>query len=341
MRVAALPLATIQRRLLRVFLLLASVLVIGTVGYMVVERWTPLDAAYMTIITIGSVGFAEVHPLSTAGRLFTMALIIVGLTAVGYAVSTVTAFIVEGEMTDILGRVKMERRIAELRNHVVVCGAGETGKHIARELVHTSTPFVFVELHADRIDALRRLGDVLYVIGDATESEVLRAARVDHARGLIVDMPSDKDNLFAVLTARELNPSLRIVARVIAEESGPKMLKAGADAVVSNNLIGGLRMASEMLRPHVVSFLDAMLRESGTVRVQEVPVPAGPVVGRTLGELRVQERGGVVVFGLRVAATGGYQFNPGPATRLAAGDVLIACADNAQLESLRELVARG
>jgi voltage-gated potassium channel len=339
-----LPSATylmLQRRRTTVVAFLVSVIAGGTAGYVLIERWPLLDALYMTMITIGSVGFMEVHDLSPIGRVFTMVLIVFGLAAVGYAVSTVTAFIVEGELTDIIGRRRMERRIAELREHIVVCGAGETAKHIARELVQTRTPFVVVEVDPDRIHGLQRVADVLYVIGDATESEVLREARVPAARGLITAMPSDKDNLFVILTARELNPAIRIVSRVIAEESRTRMLKAGADSVVSNNLIGGLRMASEMLRPHVVSFLDAMLRHAGTVRVQEVQIPSGPVVGRSLGDLRIQERIGVAVFSMRAAANGAYHFNPSPTTRLAEGDVLIACADADQLERFRELVTRG
>ena len=180
------------------------------------------------------------------------------------------------------------------------------------------------------------------MIGDATDSSVLQQARIEAARGLISSTPSDKDNLFVILTAKELNPGLRVVSRVVAEESRHKLFKAGADAVVSTNLIGGLRMASEMLRPHVVSFLDAMLREAGgtAVRVEEVEVPeTSPWVGRTLEEAQIREKVGVVVFGLRQAATGRYVFNPAPAFRLSAGDVLVGCADRNQIESLRSLVA--
>ncbi len=330
-----------RRRLATAVALLAVTACAGTVGYMVIEGWGLLDSVYMTVITIGSVGYGETHPLSREGRVFTIGLIVVGLASAGYAISTVTAFFVEGELTDFLGKRKMERRVAALENHVIVCGAGETGRHIARELASTATPFVFVEIERARVPAIEKLGDALYVIGDATESGTLEAARVQRARGLIVNMPSDKDNLFAILTARELNPSLRIVARVITEESRPKLLKAGADAAVSNNLIGGLRMASEMLRPHVVSFLDAMLRQPGAIRVQEIPVPPGPASGRTLRELNVAARVGVVVFGRRDADTGQYEFNPPAATRLKAGDVLIACADEAQFRALHDLVARG
>lgn len=334
--------ALLEQRIMVVVVAIGSILAIGTLGYMLIEGWPAFDALYMTVITLATVGYGEVHPLSTPGRMYTIILIVLGLGVMGYGVSTVTAFLVEGELTDILGKRKMERKIKNLSNHVVLVGAGETGKHIAEELTKAQTPFVVIEQDSTRVAALERLGDVLYVIGDATDSSVLQQARIESARGLISSTPSDKDNLFVILTAKELNPSLRIVSRVVADESRHKLVKAGADAVVSTNLIGGLRMASEMLRPHVVSFLDAMLREAGgpTVRVEEVEVPeASPWVGRTLEEAQIREKVGVVVFGLRQAATGRYIFNPAPTLRLGAGDVLVGCADRNQLASLRSLVA--
>lgn len=334
--------AKIERRIVAVVVALAGILALGTLGYMVIEGWPPVDALYMTVITLATVGYGETHPLSTAGRMYTIALILIGLGVMGYGLSTVTAFLVQGELTDILGRRKMERRIKSLSGHVILVGAGETGKHIAEELLKTLTPFVVIERESAEAATLERLGEVLYIIGDATDSSVLQQARIEAARGLISSTPSDKDNLFVILTARELNPALRIVSRVTAEESRHKLVKAGADAVVSANLIGGLRMASEMLRPHVVSFLDAMLREPAisTVRVEEVQIPpTSPWVGRTLEEARIQEKVGVVVFGLREANSGRYVFNPAPTLRLGAGDVLIGCADRQQLASLRSMVA--
>lgn len=334
----------LERRILIVLIALGGILAGGTLGYMLIEGWPAFDALYMTVITLATVGFGETHPLSTAGRAFTIALILVGLGVMGYGLSMVTAFLVEGELTDILGKRKMERQIERLRDHVILIGAGETGKHVVEELLKTATPFVVIERDPAKIAALERLGELLYIIGDGTDSSVLQHARIELGRGLIASTPSDKDNLFVILTARELNPALRIVSRITDEESRQKLLKAGADAVVCSNLIGGLRMASEMLRPHVVSFLDAMLRETTgtTVRVEEVQVPStSPWVGRTLEEARIREKVGVVVFGLREAATGRYLFNPPPTVRLGAGDVLIGCADRDQLVSLKSLVAGG
>ena len=332
---------TPRERLLQIVILLVGVLALGTLGYQLLEGWTPFDALYMTVITVSSVGFMEVHQLSPTGRVFTMILIVVGLGTMAYGLGTITAFWVEGDLSHIWEKRLMERRIASLKAHVIVCGGGETGRAIARELLATRTPFVVIEMDAAQEAALRKLGpDFLYILGDATDPAVMREAHVESARGLIACMPSDKDNLFTMLTARELNGQVRIVTRVGSEDSRSKLLRAGADAVVSSKTIGALRLASEMLRPHVVSVLDAMLREPSAVRVEEVPVGAA-VAGRALGTLQLQERAGVIVFAMRAGTDRLHVFNP-PADRLLqAGDVLIACADHDQLETMRRIAAEG
>lgn len=332
---------TAHERLWQIVILLVSVIAFGTLGYQMIEYWPFFDALYMTVITVASVGFMEVHPLSTAGRAFTMILIVVGLGTVAYGLGTITAFWVEGDLSHLWERRLMERRIAALKRHVIICGGGDTARYISRELMTTGTPFVVIEIDPAQEPAFAKLGpDFLHMIGDATDGDVLRAARIEHARGLIACMPSDKDNLFTLLTAREISPSLRIVSRVQTDESRPKLLKAGADAVVSNKSIGAMRLASEMLRPEVVSVLDAMLREPGAIRVEEVTV-GPPATGRTLGSLELQQRVGVVVFALREAATRHHAFNPRPDRPLQAGDVLITCADHHQLETLRKIVTEG
>ena len=329
----------LPRRLAYVLGLLTIVVVGGTIGYVLIEGWSVFDSLYMTMITIASVGFMEVHELSTAGRAFTMGLIAIGLGAMAYGLSAITAFWVEGDLEHIWERRKMERHIAALRNHVIVCGGGDTGRHLALEFLRTKTPFVLIEIDPAREPALQRLSpDILYMIGDGTEAEMLTKAGVAVAHGLIAAMPADKDNVFAILTARELNPRLRIVSRVMVDESRAKLSRAGADAVVSHKSIGALRLASEMMRPHVVSVLDAMLRARTSVRVEEVAVGPG-AAGRTLGALRLWERVGIVVFALRDARTHDHHFNPPSDRVLTSGDVLIACMDQDQLEAARKVVA--
>lgn len=329
------------RRLTQIVALLLAVIAFGTAGYAFIERFSVFDSLYLTIITVASVGFGEIpRDLSTAGRAFTMVLIVFGLGSMAYGLSAVTAFWVEGDIRNIWEKRKMDAQIAKLRDHIVLCGGGHTGRSIAAELLKTRTPFVVIEHSPAEEDALRKIGEsVLYIIGDATTTDVLKHAQVAHARGLIACMPEDKDNVFTLLSAREMNPSMRIVTRIVSDESRPALTRAGADAIVSISTIGALRLASVMLRPTVVSVLDAMLREPGDVRVEEIPVGAG-VAGQPLASLKLAERIGVSVFAVR-QASGAHRFNPPAEYRLTPGDVLIACANPEQLRAARKVAMEG
>lgn len=333
----------LQKRLAQIGVLFLAVFTAGTIGFILVEGWSLMDAVYMTTITLSTVGFQEVHPLSTGGRLVTMALILGGTGSLAYGLSLVTAFIVEGELRDILGKRRMEKALARLHGHVIVCGAGETGKHVVDELLKTKTPCVVIEQNLAQCKHLERFGPIPVIEGDATDGEVLTRARIELARGLIATLPSDKDNLFVILTGRELNPNIRIVSRLIEDESLPKLRKAGADAVVSSNQIGGLRMVSEMIRPRVVSFLDSMLRDPHRVlRVEEAEVISGsPVAGKTLAELDLINRVGLVVIARRRGPDGEYEYNPKPSAALRVGDFLIVCGEPGQLDALRGVLANG
>jgi len=332
---------TLQHRATQVSVLLVAIVAAGTVGYVLIEGWTVFDALFMTVITVATIGYGETHPLTVAGRAFTLVLVVLGVGVVAYGFSTLTALWVEGAVSDVWEWRRMERQIAALRDHVIVCGGGQTGRHIAEELQKAQTPFVVIEIDESRRVSLdKACPNGLMIVGDATDVDVLRRARVEHARGLAACMPSDKDNLFALLTARELNPTMRIVSRVVSDDATGRLLKVGADAVVSIARIGALRIASEMLRPHVVSVLDAMLREPSPIRVQEVQVGPG-AAGRTLAELRMQERVGTIVFAMREAGSGHHVFNPAPDRVLAEGDVLILCANPSQLDTARAIAATG
>lgn len=326
-----------RARLREVIILLVGIHLFGTAGYVLVEGWSIFDALYMTVITIGTVGYGETRPLSTSGRVFTIVLILFGIGTFTYVISSATAFWVESHVFGLWGKRRMERHIANLKDHVIVCGGGDTAVHIARELEQTRTPFVIIEWNADEAERLRQIGDdALFIVGDATDAEVLSRARLNRARGLIACMPNDKDNLFTVLEAREMNPAMRIVARLVNDDARQKLVKAGADAVIPMQRIGALRMASEMLRPHVVSVLDVMLREPSAIRVQEIPV--GPIAaGKTLAELRLHEAAGITIFAMREAGSLRHGFNPPPDRLLQAGDVLIGCADPDQLETARRI----
>jgi len=333
----------LQKRLALIAALVLGVVTAGTTAFMLVEGWPFLDALYMTAITVATVGYQEVHPLGTGGRLVAMALILGGTGTLAYGLSVVTAFIVEGELRNVLGKRRMEKALAQLDRHVIVCGAGESGRHVVEELLKTQTPCLVIEKNLAECKHLKRFGSIPIIEGDATDGDVLVQARVGVARGLITALPSDKDNLFVILTARELNPALRIVSRANQADSHKKLQKAGADAVVSDNQIGGLRMASAMIRPQVVSFLDSMLRDPHhAVRVDEAEVAAGsPVVGKTLAELDLHNRVGLVIIAKRFGPQGQFVYNPAASARLEAGEFLIVCGEPAQVEALRQVLAKG
>lgn len=327
-----------RSRLLYAFLLVVATVLSGTFGYHTLEGWSLLDSLYMTIITLGTVGYGEIHPLTTNGRLFTMFLIVVSLGLAGYSVSTVAAFVLEGELNRFLQLRKMDRQIAKLKDHIILCGGGHTGRHVAAELYHTHTPFVVIENDHEALqDLLRNVADdIPYLEEDATVDDTLLLAGIERAKGLITTLGEDKDNVFVALSARAFNPTLRIVARLVDEANEPKLRKAGADEIVFADALGGMRMASVMLRPSVVYFLDEMLRMRGqTLRMEEIQIESSSsLVGQTLGVADLGRRTGLLVVAIKTPK--GYLFNPGAQTVLGQGDVLIVIGTDEQLSSLME-----
>lgn len=331
----------IRKRFGTIALILILVNIAGVLGYRIIEGWSLFDSFYMTVITIGTVGYGETQPLTTGGRVFTIGLIFVGIGTFTYALSSVTAFWVEVHLFGLWRRHQMDRRIAALNDHIILCGGGETAVHIVQELQQTETPFVIIEQDLAQAERLPALGeDVLFIVGDASENAILRRARIETARGLVACMPDDKDNLFTVFEARDMNPRLRIVSRLVENDARHKLERAGADGIVPMLRIGALRMASEVLRPHVVSVLDVMLREPSLIRVQEIPVGDG-AAGQSLGDLNLLGRTGITVFAMREAGNLRHVFNPLPDRILQAGDILIGCADAEQIAKARRIAAEG
>ena len=306
--------------------------------------WSLFDCYYMSTITLTTTGFGETlsgmdaYPLA---RAYTMILLIFGTSFLVYAASAGTAFIVEGELGHILERRRMEKEIRALNGHYIVCGAGSTGLNVVRELIDTDQPFVAVENDPARIERLREVGSRLVIQGDATSDEVLLSAGIRTARGLATCLADDRDNLFVTVTARELNPRLRIIAKNVDRSARDKLIRAGASSAVSPSLIGGLRLASELIRPAVVTFLDSMLRDkSANVRFAEVMVEVGSqLAGKTLAEANVQERVGIPVLALRSSGDTNFHFNPGPGERLEAGVVVVVMGPLAQVQALERLAA--
>lgn len=343
------PFKHLYRRMLVALGFLLTVLAFGTGGYHYLGsgRWELFDCFYMAVVTLSTVGFAETLPDMRhveGARSFTVLLIVLGSGTLLYFVSTFTAFIVEGDLMGALKRNRMNKRIKVLENHVVVCGMGSTGAPIVEELVATRTQFVAVDIDGERLARLDEEHPELelhYVVGDATDDHTLLEAGVERARGVIAALHDDKDNLFVTISARALNPRARIVAKAVESTTDNKLRRAGADAVVSPNRIGGVRLVSEMLRPTVVQFLDVMLREKENLRIEELPVPEqSTLVGAELRRTDIRKKADVLVIALR-APDGTFRYNPGPDTLLEKGTILVVLGRTDELIRLREGVEQG
>ena len=332
----------IRRRLLFAILILVSVTTAAVVGYRVLggPEVTLLQALYMAVITLAGVGYGEIVDTShnPALRVFNMFVVLIGVTLTVYVFSVVTAFLVEGEITNIFWRRKMLKRISRLSNHVILCGLGDTGRHALEELQKTGTPNVVIHNNEEDITKLQQhqpevYKDILFIIGDATDEEILEQAGVNRASGLLTTLSSEKENLVITVMVRQKNPLIRIVARCTDVKFSERMLKAGANSTVSPDRIGGLRLASEVLRPHVVSFLDLMLKEqSRTLRIEEVIVAnTSPWVGKTLGELNFRIDYNLLPMAIKTDGTArddpGFVINPPDDTVLRSDLVVIFIGD--------------
>lgn len=332
-----------KKRLLLSVIIFIFVFIVGVVGYKIIggEEWSLLDSLYMTVITLSTVGYGEIQDLSQnpAARIFTVFFIITCLSTIAFAVSSITSFIVEGELKDILGRKKMEKKISKLKEHYIVCGTGETAHTIIHELLLTKKKFVVVDPQLDKIQKMAPDQDLLYVLGDPADDEFLVKAGIERAKGVLCSLPTDEANLFVTITARSLNPKIRIVTKGIDIRSHKKMFKAGSNAVVSPAFIGGMRMVSEMVRPAVVSFLDMMLRDrEKTIRFEEIFVHEGsPLVGKTVGDARIREKTGALLVAIRRAENFQYEYNPGKEAAIKANDVLIFIATPEMQQELEKL----
>jgi voltage-gated potassium channel len=328
-----------QKKIIKILFVILIIFILSITGYMIIERWSVLDALYMTVITLTTVGFMEVQPLSPAGRVYTIFILITGFSVILYGLGNITAFFIEGELMGILRRKKMEKKISKLDQHYIICGSGDMGKHVINEFIKTKTPFVVIERAEDEIETLQeKYGEILFIIGDASSDSVLLQAGIKAAKGLITTFSSDKSNLFVVLTARSLNGDLRIVARSLEEESEHKLRTAGADAVVSANMIGGMRIASEMLRPNVVSFLDIMLRsKNDTLRVEEAVISKNSKIeGKTIKDANIFGDIGLIIIAVKDSAAGEYTYNPKSNTILKENDVLIVLGMLEQISKLKK-----
>ncbi len=339
----------LRKRLIYALLALLGIGVISVSGYLVLggSDVTFLQAVYMTVITLSSVGYGEVVDTShnPVLRTFNIFMVLFGVGIMVYVISVVTAFLVGGELGDLFWRRKMEKQITALSGHYIVCGLGDTGRYIAAELQSTGTPFVVIETSEEAVQKfLKGQHDLPYVIGDATDESVLDHAGVARAKGLIAGLSADKDNLVITFLVRQKNPEIRIVARCSDEAKfSDRMRKAGANATVSPNRIGGLRLASEVLRPDVVEFLDLMLKDhSQTLRVEQIEIPQGSGwSGQSLDHLNLRSRHRLVPLALK--NSGGkhshgpaFMVNPPGEQVLLDGEIVIVLGDVDDVKRARE-----
>jgi len=334
-------------RFLGTILFFGAIILIGTLGYAWIEGWSFADSIYMTVITLTAVGYDEVHPLSTPGRAFTSFILFGGITGLGLWFAFLTSFIVELDLTNVLRRRRTMKQVGKMKDHVIVCGAGRTGYQVVEELLMAGESFVVIERDREKNEELRNLlPDIKIIEGDATVDHFLEEAGVKSARGLIACLSADADNLFVCLSARDQKRDLEIVARAYEEETVPKLYRAGANHVVSPNASGAIRMASYMLRPVVVSFLDVATRSPDlTLRMeQEGVTESSPLVGKALADIKLPQHTGLIVIGIRKKNPPGaeeefdYVFNPQAETRLDPGDIMIVLGKPEQIEKLREIV---
>jgi voltage-gated potassium channel len=324
------------RRVVYAICAFLGVLVIGTLGYVVLAGWPFFDSLYMTVITMGGVGYREIHPLSPLGQVWTMLIIFGGVGALGFAVITVTDFMVEGHFSGILEGRRMDRRIEGMSGHHVVAGLGRVGLVVAEEFETQGRPFVVIDADDEALAGARERGWA-WVRGDATEEATLREAGIERASSLIAALDSDAANVFVTLTAKGIVPSIFVVARATTPSAEDKLARSGADRVITPTEIGGRRMAAMVMRPEVVDFLDVVSRGNGIeMKLEQIVLQEGdPYAGMTIGDAHIRSATGAYVLAVS-GANGTVNQNPSPETVMRAGDRLVILGSEDQLKALAE-----
>ena len=332
---------------LKRFLLIAAALtvtlLIGTVGFMWLEGWTLFDSLYMSLMTLTTVGYGEVHPLSFKGRVFASFLMLAGVTTVFVSIAVIAETLLRLEMADYFGRRRRDRMLKNISGHYIVCGAGRVGRSVINELLRSRASVVLIDNRVERAGWATDKG-VITLVGDATKDEVLRQARIETAKGLVAAISSDAENVYVTLSAKVLNPNLVIAARASDDQAEEKLRRAGAATVFTPYSFIGHRLAQSMLRPHVATFLDvaSAFRQSSALdlEIEQLQIGrASPLVSNTLEQLRLAKNYGVIVLAVQ-HKTGVMQFNPPADTSIEAGDVLIAMGERPKLRLLEEEIGR-
>jgi voltage-gated potassium channel len=316
-----------------IFIILA-----GVAGYMLLEDYSLLDAFFMTIITIATVGYQEIHNLDATGKIFTSVLIIISIGTFAYAISVVTRYVVEGEFQLYFKHYRVNKEIQKLQNHVIVCGYGRNGKQACDQLRSQNEPFVAIEMKPENIAQMREDGNVLFVEGDATHDEVLEESGISRAKALITALPNDASNVFVVLTAKGINPNLKIISRASDESSEMKLKRAGADNVIMPDKIGGTHMASLVVKPDVLEFLD-YITERVNIKLEEILFSKLPdhMKNKSIRELEVRNKTGANILGIKTLS-GDYMINPSPETVMEPGAKLFVLGTAEQVQKFKEII---
>lgn len=325
----------IPNRLFLAFISFLVLILVGTSGYHLLEGMDLVDSLYMTVITISTVGFGEVRQLSALGRLFTIGLIIGGGVIVAYSLSVSAEFLMTGEWRRIMETRRHTHMLSKLSDHVIVCGFGRVGKRVSDELTQEGVPFVVVDTHPEQVKHAEELGYIA-IVGNAANDAMLKAAGIDKARALIAAVNSDAENVFIILTARNLNANIQILARANYEDSEPKMIRAGADRTIVPYDISGKRMVTMLMRPSVADFLDEVAHVSGLeLLLEQIQIePESPLAGKTISETNIRNKIGVAILACR-DPQGIFDMNPGPQTLIEPDGLLLILGTR---EQLREMI---
>lgn len=318
---------------------LAGAIACGTLGFHLIEKWSIIDSLYMTIETVTTVGYGDIPPKTQAGKIFSIAFMLVGVGIVAYVLSSTVQTIVQSELIATFGARRRNRKMSQLREHFIICGAGRVGSHLIRDMRRAHARFIVIERDPQLVASMSD-SDIPVIARDATLEETLRDAGVEHARGLAACLPDDADNVYVTLIARGLNPNLHIVARAAEEQAEPKLIRAGANRVVAPTIMGGRRMATALMKPAVDDFMDSLTADNLDLNFEQVEVdPHSSLVGRKLRHSNIRADLDIVIVSIR-RQDGQILFNPTGDAIIESGDVMIAIGRNASLIKLNQL-ARG
>lgn len=307
----------------------------GVLGFSFLEDYTLGEALYMTIITISTVGFQEIRPLSSVGRYFTSFLIVTSFGTFAYAIGAISSYLIDGEFRRHLLELKKVKQIKKLENHIIVCGYGRNGKQIVQELEASNQEYVLIEHNSEIIDEAIENNCTNYIQGEATDDEILIQARIKEAKALITTLPEDADNVFVVLTARGMNEKLKIISRASKDSSDKKLRMAGADSVVMPDKVGGTHMASLVLKPDVIEFFTLLSGQDDNISLEEITYESLPLEfkNKSIGDLEIRKRSGANIIGLK-DRDGNYILNPPPDAVIGEGAKVFVLGMKQQIEDL-------